>query len=237
MLESGFTGAPVSKLLAGFIIASSVLANVTETRYVFPFRLDPKFWSSGMDVSQLRGLWRVLIWEICYTNNSELLFAATTIYHMRVIERLWGPRKFTSFILTTYLTTSVLTPLLTLSILRPLFLNTISYLPSGPTPVLFALLAQYYSAIPQISKTQISTTTASSASSSSSSSREVSREEQANAHLIWSDKSLVYLLASQLALAQVPGSLVAAVMGWVVGLMWRGGRGFSGWRVPSWVVS
>ena len=32
--------------------------------------------------------------QTCYTNSTELLFAAMAIYHLRIIERLWGSRKF-----------------------------------------------------------------------------------------------------------------------------------------------
>lgn len=32
--------------------------------------------------------------QACYTNSTEVLFAVMTIYHLRVIERLWGSRKF-----------------------------------------------------------------------------------------------------------------------------------------------
>ena len=32
--------------------------------------------------------------KLCYTNSTELLFATMTIYHMRIIERLWGSTKF-----------------------------------------------------------------------------------------------------------------------------------------------
>lgn len=42
-----------------------------------------------------RQLWRLFTWQICYVNSTELLFAAMTLYHLRVVERLWGPRKFT----------------------------------------------------------------------------------------------------------------------------------------------
>ena len=31
---------------------------------------------------------------MCYTNSTELLFATMTLYHLRIIERLWGERKF-----------------------------------------------------------------------------------------------------------------------------------------------
>ena len=39
-------------------------------------------------------LWRVLIYQLCYTNSTECLFAAMTVYNMRVVERVWGSRKF-----------------------------------------------------------------------------------------------------------------------------------------------
>ena len=32
--------------------------------------------------------------QISYTSTTELLFALSTIYHLRVIERLWGSRKY-----------------------------------------------------------------------------------------------------------------------------------------------
>ena len=56
---------------------------------------------------------------------------------------------------------------------------------------------------------------------------------------MFSDKSTTYLLAGQLALSSLPGSALAAGVGWVVGMAWRGewGPGLWGkWRVPGWVV-
>lgn len=32
--------------------------------------------------------------QICFTNSTEVLFAAVSLYNLRVIERLWGSRKF-----------------------------------------------------------------------------------------------------------------------------------------------
>ena len=32
--------------------------------------------------------------QACFANSTEVLFAAMTFYHLRVIERLWGSRKF-----------------------------------------------------------------------------------------------------------------------------------------------
>lgn len=57
--------------------------------------------------------------------------------------------------------------------------------------------------------------------------------------MIFSDKSLTYLLASQLALSQLPGSVVAASVGWGVGVAWRNEilpDKLMTWRVAGWVV-
>jgi len=35
-----------------------------------------------------------VISQVCYTNATEVIFAALTVYQLRLIERLWGSRKF-----------------------------------------------------------------------------------------------------------------------------------------------
>lgn len=48
-----------------------------------------------------------------------------------------------------------------------------------------------------------------------------------------------YLVASQLALSQLPGSLVVAAVGWSAGMAWRHDllpEFLVGWRIPGWVV-
>lgn len=166
-----------------------------------------------------------------------------TIYHMRIIERLWGSRKFAvlflplpidaflanildhqSFLLTLFPASALVPPLLLALVLRPLSINAFNYLPAGPTPLLFALLAQYHAAIPHVYKYRIAT------SSSNSNPPE---------GIVFSDKSLTYLLASQLAFSQVPGSLLAAAVGWGIGVAWRNDilpEKLMGWRVANWLV-
>ncbi len=87
MLASGFTSAPVSRVLFFGVIASSILASITDTKYLFYINVVPHLW-------RYKQFWRLLAWQTCYTNSTELLFAAMSIYHMRIIERLWGSRKF-----------------------------------------------------------------------------------------------------------------------------------------------
>ncbi|KAL8872217.1 MAG: hypothetical protein Q9174_002115 [Haloplaca sp. 1 TL-2023] len=136
------------------------------------------------------------------------------------MERLWGSRKFASF-LSAILPPTLLIPPLVLTILRPLTFSTLNILPAGPTPVIFALLAQYHAAIPTVYKYRV-----------------LMPSSVADA-VTFSDKSLVYLLAAQLGLSSLPGSLISAAVGWLVGLAWRRDLGpdlWTSWRVPAWIT-
>lgn len=196
--------------------------------------------------------------QLCYMNSTEVLQAGMVLYSLRIIERLWGSRKFAvcytsgplkpppffpgcpnlrnpqSFLLSTFPYTSLLPPLLLAVLIRPLSLNTLNYLPAGPTAILFAVLAQYHAAIPSTYKYHIATTSP-SASSTTSSSPSSSSSPQI---LRLTDKSIVYFLAIQLSLSQFPYSILPALTGWLVGHAWRAellpGR-ISAWRIPGWV--
>lgn len=223
MLASGFTSAGVSQSLFFGIIASSIVVSITDTKYLFYIQVVPHLW-------RYKQLWRLLTWQLCYTNSTELLFAAMSIYHLRIIERLWGSRKFASFLISILPPTLLLPPIL-ITILRPLSLNAINHLPAGPTPFIFAVLAQYHAAIPTVYKYRIATSDVSQTSSSSNAGQSLG--------LVFSDKSLIYLLAGQLALSSFPGSALAAGVGWLVGVAWRGEWGPAVWsrlRVPGWMV-
>lgn len=135
-----------------------------------------------------------------------------------------------SFLMSVLPPTLIIPPILT-TILRPLTFNAVNHLPAGPTPLIFALLAQYHAAIPTVYKYRIITSETPAASLSSN-----TRESSG---LVFSDKSLVYLLAGQLALSSLPGSAIAAGVGWLIGVAWRGEWGPGAWsrlRVPGWVV-
>jgi len=87
MHSSGFTDAPVTRSLVVGIVALSLLASITDSKHYFYIQVDPHLW-------RYHQLWRIFSYQFCYTNSSEVLFAAMTVYSMRVIERLWGSRKF-----------------------------------------------------------------------------------------------------------------------------------------------
>jgi len=219
MLSTGFADAPVSRSLAYGIVAASILASITDTKYYFYIQVDPHLW-------RYYQVWRIFTYQLCYTNSTEVLFAAMTVYNMRVIERLWGSRKYASFILLCYCFTAIIPPILLSLVLRPLSFNTFNYLPAGPTPLIFAILSQYHAVIPSIYKYRIAASAASPI-------------PEPFVGLTFSDKSYVYLPAVQLSLSQFPGSLLCAFVGWVVGYSWRNEVlpvAMMRWRIPGWMV-
>jgi len=219
MLSTGFADAPVSRSLAYGIVAASILASITDVKYYFYIQVDPHLW-------RYHQLWRMFTYQLCYTNSTEVLFAAMTIYNMRVIERLWGSRKYASFIILCFSFTTLLPPMLLALVFRPLSFNNFNYLPAGPTPLIFAILAQYHAVIPHVYKYRIAASPAPPAN-------------EPFVGLTFSDKSYVYLPAAQLALSQFPGSLLCAFVGWVVGYSWRNEvlpGAVTRWRIPGWMV-
>ncbi|PNS16676.1 hypothetical protein CAC42_4640 [Sphaceloma murrayae] len=214
MLASGFSNAPISRTLLVCVVVSSILASLTDTKYYFWIAVKPHL----RDYHQW---WRLLTWQACYTNSTEVLFAAMTLYQLRIIERLWGTRKFGSFLLSTLPYTTLLPPLLLALLFRPLSFSRINYLPAGPTPIIFALLAQYHAAIPHLYKYQVSASPSSADAFPST--------------FMLTSKSTSYLLPAQLALSQFPGSAIGAAVGWFVGYAYRRELlpGAAAWRLPD----
>ena len=109
--------------------------------------------------------------------------------------------------------------------LRPLSFGAVDFLPSGPTPIVFAILAQYHAMVPHTYKYKVALSTGAPADDASA--------------ITLSDKSTLYVMACQLAVFQWPGSLLGAAVGWVVGHLWRNEMlpgSLTQWRVPGWVV-
>ncbi|ROT42478.1 UBA domain-containing protein Ucp14 [Sodiomyces alkalinus F11] len=214
-----FANAPVTRTLVLGLVSSSTLASLFDVKHCFYILVDTHFW-------QYRQFWRTLSYQLCYTNSTEVLFASMALYNMRILEQMWGPRKYASFVLVSFLLTSLITPTLLSLFLRPLTIGLFNYLPAGPTPVIFAILAQYHAIVPHMYRYRV-------AASPSQQPNETSPS------LTFSDKSYRYALAIQLALFQWPGSLLGALVGWVVGYAWRNDllpEALMQCRVPGWVV-
>ncbi|ERT00157.1 uncharacterized protein SPSK_09629 [Sporothrix schenckii 1099-18] len=217
-----FTNAPVTRSLVFGLASASIGASLFDIKHYFYILVDPQ-------ILRYHQTWRALTYQLCYTNSSEVLFACMTLYQMRIVERMWGSRKYASFIAVTFLISAIVPPML-LFVLRVLTNGRVNYLPAGPTGVVFAILAQYYSIVPHRYTYRVAF---------SSGEQPPAGADDNFVGLTFSDKSYRYLLAAQLALFQWPGSILAAAVGWIVGHAWRNdvlpGR-LSEWRVPGWLV-
>ncbi|KAH8697573.1 hypothetical protein BGW36DRAFT_427530 [Talaromyces proteolyticus] len=234
MLSSGFTNAPVSKVLVIYIVASSIALSIFDAKHLAHILVVPHLWHYAQ-------FSRILLWQIAgYANSTEVLFAAMLAYHLRVVERMWGSRKLATFLVAILPYTTIIAPLLLSLVLRPLSFNTLNYLPSGPTAVMFALLAQYHASVPHTFKYRISTSGSGSTGRRNTTTTDTNSKPSLT--ILLSDKSTTYLVAAQLALSQFPASLLPAITGWAIGVAWRAdilptSRGLGrGWRVPAWMV-
>ncbi|KAK9449201.1 uncharacterized protein V1518DRAFT_417392 [Limtongia smithiae] len=225
----GFKNAPITKLYIIFTIGSSIITSIAGLKHYVILQLVPHIWGWGQ-------WWRLIVWPFVYLNESEVLFASLLMYNLRVIERMLGSRKYASLLLLSYVFTLFLAPLL-LIILKLVPSYSANYLPPGTTPIIFTVLALYHDMIPSVYKFKISPAPVSDIDPPPNTSRgfgSFSASTIANYSITLSDKIFVYVLASHLAFAQAPGSMICAVTGWYVGMLWtREVLPFRSWRIPQ----
>jgi hypothetical protein len=88
MQTSGLTHTPITKLLLIYTIASSILLSILDIKHLASIRISPHLYPYAQ-------LWRLATWQLAgFANSTEALFAAMLVYHLRVVERAWGRRKF-----------------------------------------------------------------------------------------------------------------------------------------------
>ncbi|KIV83393.1 hypothetical protein PV11_05424 [Exophiala sideris] len=215
---SGFSNTPVSRFLILSSIGTSILASVLDIKHLLPIKPTPHLWP-WLQFS------RLLTFQLAYTSSAELLFSVALLYQFRVLERLWGSRKYASFLIVCFWLNVGLLPVGTLS-LKVLTFGIYNYVPPGLTVVVFAALSAWADEIPRLYRYKIVTTSPTT-------------EQSSPPGLVLSDKSTTYLLAAQLALSQFPYQLLPAALGWTLGSAWMGEllpSGLGRWRIPSWMV-
>ncbi|KAK9350043.1 hypothetical protein V1523DRAFT_356089 [Lipomyces doorenjongii] len=223
----GFKNAPISKLFITITVSVSIISSIAGIKHYFFLQLVPHIWRWGQ-------WWRLIVWQFVYLNESEVLFASLLVYNLRVIERMLGSRKYASMMILSYAFTFLLAPCI-LIFLKIVPSYSANYLPPGPTPIIFAALALYHDMIPSVYKFRISSGPPSTESAESQSSSSSEPSSSTSHTITLSDKIFVYILSVQVALAQMPGSLICAFTGWLVGVLWTRevlpGRN---WRIPEW---
>ncbi|KAL4076271.1 hypothetical protein V8B97DRAFT_1923123 [Scleroderma yunnanense] len=153
--------------------------------------------------------WRLLTHTLAFSNSSDLLLAELLLYGVAVhIERQFGSVKFASFVVISALLSTVL-EFIVLMLLHRVGVNHIT---PGPFAVIFSILYQWFRLIPSAYRFRIF-----------------------GIHL--SNKSFTYVLASQLALGHIPGSLASSCIGVLVGYIYRSEViNIKTWRVSPTVI-
>lgn len=82
-----FTNTPVTRSLVVGLVGTSVAATLLDAKHYFYIFADAHLWRHHQ-------FWRAITYQLCFANSSEVLFACATLYQMRVVERMWGSRKF-----------------------------------------------------------------------------------------------------------------------------------------------
>ncbi|EXJ70727.1 uncharacterized protein A1O5_05717 [Cladophialophora psammophila CBS 110553] len=220
---SGFSHTPITRLLVLTSIGVSILVSTLSIQYLLPIKPHPHLWPY-LQFS------RLLTYQAAYTTSTELLFSTVLLYQFRVLERIWGSRKFASFVAVVLWCNVVVVPLLVV-VLKLGTLGWYNYVPSGSTGLVFALLSAWAEEVPRIYRYKIATTSPAATTTGGG------REQVPG--VVLSDKSTTYLLAAQLALSQFPYSILPAAVGWTVGTAWMGELlpgGLGRWRIPAWMV-
>jgi membrane associated rhomboid family serine protease len=81
------SGAPVTKLLLAGIVTTSIAASLLDAKHYTFILIDTHLWRHHQ-------LWRLLTYQLSYTNSTEVLFAAISLHSLKMVERMWGSRKY-----------------------------------------------------------------------------------------------------------------------------------------------
>jgi len=156
-------------------------------------------------ISRHHQYWRLFAHHLAFSNSADLLVAELIFWNVGVhVERHFGSIKFASFAVISTLLATIF-EFLSLLVFHPAGLNHIS---SGPSALVFTILYQYFRIVPPAYHFRIFGVTL-------------------------SNKSYSYILASQLAIGNLPGSAVAAAIGILTGQVYRSDlTNLKSYRIP-----
>ncbi|KAJ4479008.1 hypothetical protein J3R30DRAFT_3473292 [Lentinula aciculospora] len=144
-------------------------------------------------LSKYHQYWRLALHNIAFANSSDLFLAELILFQNGIqVERCFGSLKFASFILVSTLLSTLL-QFISLLLFHRVGLN---HLSSGPLTLVFSILYQHSRIVPPTYKFRVF-------------------------GVAFSNKSFMYTLALQLAVARLPGSGAAALIGILTGQIYR----------------
>ncbi|KAF9579610.1 hypothetical protein BGW38_004064 [Lunasporangiospora selenospora] len=152
--------------------------------------------------------WRLIASHFAFSTSTEVFFAGLLLYHLRAIERLFGPAKYISFLFVS----GVICTLLNIAVLVTGSTIGLNVLPAGPYGIIFSALYQFYRLVPMIYEFKVF-------------------------GVAFSNKVYMYLIGLQLIASNLPGSAAAAICGLLAGAIYRSDfAGTRRWRFPGFMV-
>nr|XP_056717813.1 ubiquitin-associated domain-containing protein 2 [Euleptes europaea] len=146
--SSGLYKAPLSKGLLIVPSAFSLLLALLFQHY-------QKFFTYNLQaVKEEFQIWRLVCGRTVCLDLKDTFCSSLLIYNFRIFERRYGSRKFSSFLLGSWML-SVLFDLLLVEAVEYSFGISINNLPSGFLGPIFALFIPFYCSIPRVQVTQI----------------------------------------------------------------------------------
>ncbi|GAA6008759.1 hypothetical protein JCM11491_003424 [Sporobolomyces phaffii] len=141
-MASTLVGAPVSKGLIVSLCGCSLLAAITTTQHYFNV---PVF--GYPHISRDHQFWRFATRWFVWTNSSEVLLAVFILWYASLeVERIWGSRKFASFLVSVLALSSAI-EVVALVIFSRAGLRS---LPAGPFALIFAIVYQSHRLVPSL---------------------------------------------------------------------------------------
>ncbi|KAI1316451.1 hypothetical protein EDD11_009941 [Mortierella claussenii] len=199
---SGFYNAPTTKGMLLVVGGLSLLSSVFQIKTDFHLQLVPHLTAHHQ-------FWRLITSHFAFSTSAEVLFGGLVIYYLRIIERLFGPVKYVSFLFVS----AILCTFLNIAVLVTGSALGLNVLPAGPYGVIFAALYQFYTLIPVMYEFKVF-------------------------GVAFTDKVFMYVLGGQLLISHMPGSIAVGACGLLAGAIYRSDfAGSRRWRFPKPIVS
>ncbi|WVN85205.1 uncharacterized protein L203_100350 [Cryptococcus depauperatus CBS 7841] len=182
----GLQYASVTKGIMMLLGIFTLTAAMLDIKPYLHFQLTPH-------MSKYHQYWRIIVHPLAFGNSTELLMGELLLYNVGVhIERAFGSRKYSSFIIVSTVLSTLLCSVFMI-LLHPLGIRSI---PGGPYGIIFSLLWQYHRIVPSLYQFSLFGIT-------------------------FSQKVFTWIFASQLILSKPPSSILVSLMGLLAGYIYR----------------
>ncbi|ORY22757.1 hypothetical protein BCR39DRAFT_550848 [Naematelia encephala] len=183
---SGFQNAGVTKGIMMVLAINTLAVSLLHVKPYIHLQVVPH-------MTKYHQFWRLLVHPFAFANSTELLMGELLLYNVGTnVERSFGPRKYSSFILLS----SLLSTFICFVGIVVLHKFGVSAVPAGPYGVIFSLLWQQYRTIPSLYAFRLF-------------------------GIEFSSKIFSWLFALQLFLSYPPRSVLASLAGLLAGWIYR----------------